>query len=423
MSLAEESEMYTLVKAVLREKGLNTVWQQVDILNMNLMTLLNRFASGHIELTNPTLDGIQYVDYETLKAAKLPLRNVTFVQWLAFIGNRTIPASSTAPVYTKHNITFADAWAVGFRPKKCHPVYGLDYKLFDDQNTDIYISRPNVQSDIIADYALFTVNGFVHLPIPFKNGLRLVNGMQTVNNMTKNRIGVISFEKVGKLTHVKLTEDMISKSREEFNYSSGVFIHLHKDIRNKSLMFTSLGYLNPGAEVMEIINAEIGLVKLNIQRLNLLNRVLSSKKHLGYDIGLTEYDSMPGAVSRKELMSDAVILNILTSDYSFITIVDTPVLYFEHKPVSNVPLFGFYELSTFPKYPLVDHLGRIMEFVAVKKDEFYTIRAEEAYQKRYQYETETIRTQDIVNDIVAVNGYIKEIGHQLIIGSMIRTTA
>jgi hypothetical protein len=64
-----------------------------------------------------------------------------------------------------------------------------------------------------------------------------------------------------------------------------------------------------------------------------------------------------------------------------------------------------------------------MEFVAVKKDEFYTIRAEEAYQKRYQYETETIRTQDIVNDIVSVNGYIKEIGHQLIIGSMIRTTA
>lgn len=415
--------MYTYVKAVLREKGLNTVWQEVNISDMNLMTLFTRFASGHIELTNPTLDGIQYVDYETLKAAKLPLRNVTFSQWLVYLANKTIPASSTAPTYTRNTITFADAWAVGFRPKKCHPVYGLDYTLFEDQNTDIYISRAAVQSDVITDYALFTVNGFVHLPIPFKNGHRLVNGMQTINNMQKNRIGVISFEKVGKLTHIKLTPDMISKSREEFNYSSGVFINLHKDIRNKSLMFTSLGYLNPGAEIMEIINPEIGLIKLNVSKLNLLNRVIESRNHLGYDIGLTEYENMPNAISRNELMTDRVILNILTSDFSFITIVDTPVLFFEHKPVSNVPLFGFYETSVFPKFPIVDHLGRILEFIAVKKDDFYTIRLEEAYNRQYQYETETIRTQDLVNNVVTVNGYIKEIGHQLIIGNMNRVKA
>lgn len=415
--------MYTYVRAVLREKGLNTVWQEVDISSMNLMTFLTRFVSGHIELTNPTLDGIQYVDYETLKAAKLPLRNVTFNQWLTFLDNKTIPATSTAPTYTKKTITFADAWAVGFRPYKCHPIYGLNYTLFDDQNTDIYITRAAVQSDVITDYALFTVNGFVHLPIPFKNGLRLVNGMKTVNTMQKNRIGCISFEDVGKLTHLKITEDMVSKSREEFNYSSGVFVHLHQDINNKSVILTTLGFLNPGAEVIEIINADIGLIKINVPRLNLLNRVLESKSLLGYDIGLTEYDNMPGAISRSELFSDKVILNILTSDHSFITIVDTPVLYFEHKPVSNVPLFGFYELTEFPKYPLVTHLGRIMEFVAVKKDDFYTIRAEEAYRKRYHYETKTIKTLDLVNDLVTVNGYIKEIGHQLIIGSMTRTTA
>lgn len=415
--------MYTYVKAILREKGLNTVWQEVDIKNMNLMTLFSRFASGHIELTNPTLDGTQYVDYETLKAAQLPLRNISFLQWLAFLGNKTIPASSTAPQYTKRNITFADAWAVGFRPKKCHPIHGLGYTLFDDQNTDIYIYRPGVESKVITDYALFSVNGFIHLPIPFKRGYRLVNGMKTVNHMAKNRIGVISFESVGKLTHQKIEPSMISKPRAEFGYSSGVFVHLHKDIRNKSVMFTCLGYLNPGGETMEIINPEIGLIKINVPRLNLLNRVLESKKHLDYDIGLTDQENQPNAVSRRELMTDEVILNILTSDYSFITIVDTPVLYFEHKPVSDVPLFGFYETTKFPRYPLVDHLGRLMEFVAVKKDDFYTIRCEEAYMKKFQYETETVNTQDIVNDVVTVGGYRKEIGHQLIIGSMTRTVA
>lgn len=414
--------MYTYIKAVLREKGLNTVWQQVDISNLLVLEVFSRFISGHIELKHPTLDGTQYVDYEALKAASLPMRNVTFVQWLNLIGDTTIPATSNKPIYEKHDISFADAWAVGFRPQKLHPQMGLNYTLFDDQNTDLYMSRAGVQKELIQDYALFTVNGYVHLPIPFKEGMRLVNGMQTINNMNKNRLGIISFEKVGKLNHHKIERDSISKTREEFNYSNGVYVHLHRDLTNKSVMLTTLGYLNPGAEVLDIINAEIGLVKINIQRLNLLNRVLESKEHLGYDLGLTEYENTPGAISRNELFSDEVILNILTSDFTFITIIDAPVTYFEHKPVSNIPLFGFYELSTFPKYPLVDNLGRIMEFVAVKKGDFFMLRAEESYQKEFKYETNTISTQDTVNNIVDVNGYHKQRGHQLIIGSMTRKT-
>lgn len=414
--------MYKYIKAVLREKGLNTVWQQVDISDLLVMDIFTRFISGHIELTHPTLDGILYVDYEALKASSLPIRNVTFVQWLNLIGDQTIPATNDEPIYEKHDISFADAWVVGFRPQKLHPQLGLNYTLFDDQNTDLYMSRPGIQKELIHDYSIFTVNGYIHLPLPYKEGMRLVSGMRTINSMNKNRLGVISFENVGKLKHYKIEPNSISRARVEFNLSDSVYVHMHRDLTNKSVMLTTLGYLNPGAEVLDIINAEIGLVKINIRRLNLLNRVLESQNHLDYDIGLTTYENMPGAVSRDELFSDRVIQNILTCDYTFITVIDAPVTYFEHRPVSNVPLFGFYELSTFPKYPLVDNIGRIMEFVSVKKGDYFMIRAEESYQKHYKYETSTISVQDVVNNVVDVDGYYKQLGHQLIIGSMTRTT-
>lgn len=412
--------MYTYVEAVLREKGLNTVWQKVDIRNLTLPAIFKRFISGHIKLTHPQLDDPQYVDLEELKGSKLPIVNLTFSQWLSYIGNQTIPASDIAPTYRTTTITYADAWAVGYKPVKMHPTYGLGYTLLDEQNTDLYISRTDIEGEKIQKHAMVTINGYFHLCIPFKNGLRVVNGMQTINNMNRNNIGIVSFANVGELQHQKISEDMISLPRDGSLVREGVFVHLHKDIQNKSILLTSGGYLNVGGEVMEIINPEIGLIKINVSKLNIERRYLESQNHLNLDLDLSTNDNMPNAFSINEMRSNEKLIRYLISDHTFLTIVDTPVIYYEHKPISNVPLFGFYESVEFPKYPLVTHLGRLMDFVAVKSGDFWSIRANEHYQKFYAFETRPMTDQYNINDIVTASGYEKELGFQLILGKMER---
>lgn len=412
--------MYTYIEAVLRERGLNKIWQVVDIKKLTMSDIFNRFVSGHIKLIHPTLDNPQYVDLEELKASKLPIKNLVFTEWLQSIGNKSIPAYETEPIYDKKTISYADAWAVGFTPEKMHPIYGLDYDLFDDQNTDLYIKRTGVESTVIQDHAMITINGYFHLCLPYKNGVQVVNGMKTINKMGRNNIGVISFEQLGKLQYVKITDEQLSPTRPDADLYEGAFVHLHKNITNKSIFLVSSGYINIGGDVLSIVNPEIGLIKINTSKLNLERRLSESLYDLDISVNISTNDNTPNKLNLKEIRSDDLIKDYLTCDHSFIVIVDTPVLFYEHKPISNVPLFGFYESIDFPKYPLVTHLGRVIEFVAAKKDEHWSIRANEHFQKTYKFETRAISGLNNFNNIVDVNGYEKEIGQQLIIGSMSR---
>lgn len=412
--------MYTYIEAVLRERGLNKIWQIVDIKNLTMSTIFNRFVSGHIKVVHPQLDDPQYIDLEELKASNLPIKNITFTEWLKSLGNRAIPAYDTEPKYIKKTISYADAWMVGYIPEKMHPTYGLNYTLFDDQNTDIYLTRNDVESSLIQDYGMVSINGYLHLCLPYKKGLQVVNGMKTINKMNRNNIGIISFEKVGKIDYSKVNDNQLMAVRSDASLYEGVFIHLHKDIRNKSIFFVSGGYINAGGSILTVINPEIGLIKLNISKLNLERRIIESINDLDLDLGMTKNDNMPNMLNLSELRSDDVIRKYITSNHSFIVIVDSPVLYHEYMPISNVPLFGFYESKEFPKYPIVTHLGRLIEFVAFKKDEHWSIRSNEHFQKKYNFETRAISGLNNFNDIITVNGYEKEIGQQLIIGSMHR---
>lgn len=369
--------MYTLVTAVLRKKGINETWEEVDISQEKVSSVFSNYVSGYIVLTNPMLAGEQLVDYHTLKQLNLPLGtgDFTFTVWLGSFPNTLLPVLTKEPTYTHGSAVYADAYRAGYKIEPHHPSASSNDNYTKAQLTDGYMTKTLTSASDLEDYALIVVNGFLHLHTAFKEGARVRDMMKTMWRAGDNNVGVISFAKIGKLKLIPLTKNLIGKQTEDINLVHEAIVNTGIDLNHKHVMASIGGYLVNG-DAVRTINADNGLVRLSLSRFDLPRRIFNSRDTIDLSsLKLTPSQLDPRIISHEELRSDEVILEYLTLSQSFLIIVDTDAVVTEKRKVPFTGIHGTYEYKGNPKEVLMDSKGRISHYwpVELENDDLHVV--------------------------------------------------
>lgn len=409
--------MYTLERAVLREKGLNKLWTNVDISNMTLPNIFKKFHSGYIVLSTTAMDHLQYVDFLTLKSVPLPINTQPFAQWLTTLGNTKLPATEKEPEFVEGTLSYIDVWSGGYTVRRCNPSTGLPSNTVSPlEQTDALITKDGMPNYHFAS-AVITVNGLMHRSALTAHGLQVQQASRSLDISQTNKLGLLSFSKLGTIKILGIEQDQIQKNEDRVPLYKNAYVSLGMDLTGKSIVMSLGGYFNSGG--IEIINPTAGLISLDMQSMNLRQRIMESLDVIDLkDLDLEDNTEYPGSVSVPQIIDDWTIRKYLTISQTFFIVIDAPALGVGHEMVDNVKPYGLYECTAMPTAPLIDHLGRLPEYVRTQQGDVWVLRTGELYSKDYNYETAPLINLDrLPPQVYPAQGYHKEIGTLLIMRS------
>ena len=389
--------MYTYLDAVLRAKGKNKTWKSVNISLLPMVEVFNRFIDGYIKLSNPVLspDPI-YVNFLELKKANIPFYNLTFELWLASLVNTPLPVYITPPLFTNTNVIFSDAVQAKFKLLACKPNEPLTTT--GSNLTDICLTKDYIDYPLLRNRVITTVNGILHYSYGIDEHLIIKDG----NKVNKTRqfkgisqydgidfkVGLISFAAIGDVTQIPIQENMLKQLALTIPFKQAVVIDTNTDLRNKTVFVSIGGYLHGLDKIVDVVNAQEGLIRLNMEYLTLARRVFELKDTIDISaLAITESENKPNALVVKEIESNDFITKLLTMSQSFIIVVDTPLMTMENITIDNAQLFGVYEYGKEPLYPLMTPSGRFNEYWRSSQYDKWVMTVSENLYKQYTYET------------------------------------
>ena len=412
--------MYTLVTANLIANQLGATWQTVDISNIAMLDLFNNYRDGYITLTNPTLTGPLYMLLADLKAAPIKFANIPFNTWLQYIGNAALPASLTEPNIVTKTVLYSDAWRAGYTATRVNPTYPDNPGTTLASRTAAYLSKPSVPVPLLQSSVLTTVNGLLHINVPYSQGLMIMDASISLTKCNQNGLGLISFANIGTIQQIQITESMISTDDTYLN-SLNFYITTGVNLTGQSVMMSLGGYLHCNDSTYSIIDYVNGVLKVSFWNIDMVKRVLDSHNIIDLTPAITPIGpESPGCYSVQDVMSPAVLMKYLQLSQSFVIVVNAPSLYTQQHQLGNTELWGTYDSFVEPLFPYVDTVGKLKEYWSIPLDGRWTISVIENLAKDYAYETEEWRIIGAVNDVVPPGGYSYENGFLLEIGTQYR---
>lgn len=405
--------MYTLVSAMLRLKNSDEEWKSTNIGNMLISDIFNKYSSGFIKLTNQYLTNPVYLDMQEFRALQIPTPNLTFNLWLSHMGNKVITTNETEPKIVSGSITYCDAWQAGYKIKRMNLHNDDTENMVNGDLPNLHIGSNEVAVTELDKYTIPIVNGYLHNAEAYKNGLKVLDGAISIDNSGNNQVGLISFKAIGEIKRIPIKTNMLTPTTPNGLLSRGLFINLNKNIGNQQVLLSIGGYLIYGKKHIKVINNEVGIIRVDMDSIDLPNKLLNSINDINYDKTIINIsDTYPRSLVIETINTNPAIRHILTNSTSFVILVDTEILTVERKMMDNIKLFSMYESAENPVLPMIDYNGKLPVYHKEKQGDRYVIRAQPQYQNHHNYRTSD--GDDIrINDVTAPGYSNKMVGHFL----------
>jgi len=359
--------MYQYTRSFLRPRGLNKTWVAVDISLVPMATLLAQYVDGYIVVTNPVISATpMYIQYHTLTQTTLPMANLPFATWLAWIGNAPLTYSNVEPTYVTASALYSDAIQARFQIRRIHPT--IPWDPCDDDHlplaslTDLSIHKDNVSLEDIHQYALCTVNGLLHHSLLTDTGLQIKDGGTSVDVCNAANVGIISMRDVGAVVQVPVTAANL-RYHGNTPHRHTAYVETGLDLTNRTVMLSLGGYLHAVDGVVRVVSPDTGVVRISLTRVDLVGRILESSRYINLSsIPFTRSDVRTGALDVNELQSNAVIDAYLQLSQTFLIVVDASMLHVDYTALDRPTLPGVYTSVTEPQYPIRTKTGRLPEY-------------------------------------------------------------
>lgn len=352
--------MYTFVSSLVRVKGNNAPYKNVELSRVKLSQIYKTYSDGFIELHNSVLKNNTFVSLDDLKSApNLVYTDLPFNDWLSVQGNATIFGTvTTKPTVKTGLVSFSDAVQAGFKIRRVNPVDVVGNNLYtSDQLSDIYALKTISDPSLLHKKVLTSVNGLFHINIPHGNGILIKGGGTSFNLEQDNHVGILSFETVGDIEQVVMRRSMIKPSTANTQYRKAVYMNIKRDLRNKSIFISLAGRLFFDQDIIDIINFD-GAIRINTYKLDLFRIVQESIGKIDTKtLGLIDKLYHGLALTPENCTDDSTILALLELLQSFLVIVDTPSLITERVALMYPNSPGYYEAYVNSKFPYIDDRG------------------------------------------------------------------
>jgi len=365
--------MYSIVRSIGIEFGINKRWGAVDLINNTVEELYIRYRKCYIELSTGTPVVKYFLDLELLKVNYPDYKN-TFSELLVLISNLPLPITDIFPVINTRTAKYRDAFIAGYSALPVHPIYGTTIQPEDRSAVLLTRSNPIVDYNRLYKRALISINGFYHLTdTNGKDGLVVYDATKSLRVSNQNQIGIYSFDSVCDIKLIPITGDMIRKQDPYEKFSSTTYLHLDIDLTGKSVLLVIGGYLNI---VDGEIISKVGLsdFKIDFKNYGLIDKYYESLNYIDLSsLGLDTTSANKLQISVNNFLDDASIAKYLTLSQSFFVILDTEDIFVNKLYIKKSNIYGMYVSYVEPMYPLVVGLGRHPEYISIKEDGQYAV--------------------------------------------------
>lgn len=396
--------MYTFKELYARPRRTDGRWKKVSVSKESTLldlpgrwgevVLVIAYNNGQVE-KSITFEALRTLpEFTKIKAS------TTIESFLTELGNKTLPFDerrfTLEPRYTFYRNLTHDGYKI--EPVGRHasstttPSFG---------GSDLLIKSEVVNGKHIGQYGVFSVNGFYHLSDYDSHGVYIHDGNKTVRRSNECEVGIMDFERIGKVKHIPITSDMLKAVNSDTPFKEMLYLRLPQDsvVEGYSYLFFIGGYLVPVGEGITRVSDRS--FRIDIQKLNLLERFFDSQAFLNTDdLKLTKYPDYlnDGLMSMDEFFGNEVLTRYLTSAQSFVVAVETPRLFHDSQPIdSPTPFTGVIEASLFDNQPLLGVNGRQVEYHPVQRDDTITLHCLRNTGYNYAYVHRPWRKQKAVD--------------------------
>lgn len=391
--------MYQLVRARYRKDRRAGRWIEADLAGANLATLTTLYGDVFLYITWPGFAGIKALRFNNTYTMRQGLpADITVQAWLTQIGNITLPWETELPNEEVRLVGYAQAWHAGYDVQTRARNGNLDSNISTFEQEDLLVKHPKFEPDYIDQHCLFSVNGFIHLTDSGTDGVRIVDGNKTIRKGNDNQVGVISFEDIGKIRKVPITEEMLSKQNPETNYSSVVYATMPDDVEleGKTILLVLGGYLHPFSQTY--IRVADRTWRIELQNILFFERYIESVRGMDMSaLGLSDDPINKTLFSVEEMLSDTAMVGYLTMSQSFFVIVDAPTMFHDITPLEYAGFPGRYLNRDGRQLPIVGAYGRQLEYHTIHEHGIWVYVCSNNFRFDYTANTANWTRQRIVN--------------------------
>lgn len=378
---------YQLVAARVRSKSLDAGWSDLDVGALTLNELYLNYSKVYLTLSNVVIPDPVYLDMAAVRDQIAPsMLSPTVNDWLAGLGNTSLPTITALPETTLNQVGYTDMWYAGYKavpsdhlrnPQSQAPISSLN---------DLLITKDGVDFQQFWNYCLVTVNGLLHRVGGSPYGLYVLRGNESAVIRNDNQLGLMSFLKVGALTTYPITADMIYKTNDNQKFSNRVHVKLPVSVENKTVLLVLGGYIHVLDETYRMVSDRSFTVDMNNypfpeRVFEALGRINLSSMQLNPPPGNAEQFALD------DLYSDRAIKAWFTLPQSFVVVVDTPNFYVRHHALERLKVPGRFVNHELQRFPLISAMGRIYDYFIQPEQGSFVYSTEAARDIEYNFRT------------------------------------
>lgn len=379
---------YQLVAAKARSKSLDATWSDVNIASVTIGTLFATYSNVWLTLSHTASSTNLYLLLSEIRdQVSAQYHRFTIPQYLAAIGNDSLPTQPLLPELRLRRVRYSDAWRAGYSIKPVDRTRHEDAEIPYGEKNDLLLKKTGVDFQNYHRYAMVSVNGYFHRTGSTATGLQVLDGGRTGRIGNNNHVGIHSFLGVAPLDFIPITGDMVYKTATAGRLADRAYIELPYDVENKTLLMVIGGYLH----VLDEVYTQIGprSVRVNFNKIAFPERYFDSLKNINLSSLPLELDEdSPSHVGVEELFSDEVIRAYLSLPQSFMVVVNTNDFFLRRHEVMNMQLPGRYETQkTSERLPLFGAWGKLQDYVIMPDWGVHVLACEDNSRERYMFRT------------------------------------
>lgn len=427
---------YSLVQVIAKQKGSNNRWNlNIDpttLVTTTVNDLILQYVKIHLVLSHTSLVEPQTFNL-TANINLIGNKNVTLQNWLVSLGNTALPTTNFIGVsLTKSKVIYGDAWESGFKPTLVTPTGNPSNPALPSEQTSLLLTKPDIDYLQMANRCLAVVNGMV-MPLEGSvHGCYIHNALTSLKLANDNKVGLLSFDKVGDIKVYPITAAMLDDAEQSLDTFSGATLYtdlrlkVPEDLTNKTVLMIIGGYLHVADPTYHVTGTDI--VNVHMRKITLPERIYESRTLRSFaslQTATIMQDTFNFGISNTALYSNATIKKYLLDNSSYIVVVDKDDLVVERKWVYNERLAGVYSLqsATRPNLPLINGYGKLVNYVARKYPNKWALNCSDATTKLWRWQS-TQRHElgyvddalDTITPLVNRPGYFLEISNETLVG-------
>lgn len=351
--------MYTLIKTIVRSYKRETGVVEIEAGLLNIRTLIKDNIEVYLVLNNTFLPGVHTLDVRNV-LENIYSSNPTFTvnQWLASVGNATLPTVIGEPTLTTVSSPMVDAHVAGFVVKTSTGFTGTDSGgVLDIDRTHLSLQKKGIDYIQMHQHVLAAVGGYLHLTDSDPTAYYIKDAATSMRISKTPKVNLISLDKIGAFKNIPISQCDVTP-RLGIELQRGFTITTDEDLTNKTVWLSLGGYLlNLNKEYRQVNNKSI---VVDWGKFNIHLKYFTARQYIdmsAVEAALSFQDS--AVVDKLSLNGNEAILAFLHLTQSFLIVIDNPSINVDRVRLEDTGLPGKYYAYDNPMTPMMTHDGRL----------------------------------------------------------------